>query len=175
MIHKQEELEQLELEQALAMSLLAEEERLKQVRYEVKNSPDEDDEVVEQQYQSESKQNSLNVSTTDTVKFSDDSKDSKPQPAKAKLKPTTQQDNEHAYADPKPLKLAGFGSPLKALPAISKGQKQDVLSEMSKSFNEKKKKTEQAFSKNSRQLNDSRNKQVDACTRCNSSNMFIVN
>jgi hypothetical protein len=42
MIHKQEEMEQLELEQALALSLLAEEERLRRARVEAKNSSADD-------------------------------------------------------------------------------------------------------------------------------------
>ena len=42
MIHKQEEVEQLELEQALAMSLLAEGERLRMARVEAKSRPDDD-------------------------------------------------------------------------------------------------------------------------------------
>lgn len=42
MIHKQEEMEQLELEQALALSLLAEEERLRRARVEAKSSAAED-------------------------------------------------------------------------------------------------------------------------------------
>jgi hypothetical protein len=40
LIHKQEEMEQLELEQALALSLLAEEERLRKARVEAKGGGD---------------------------------------------------------------------------------------------------------------------------------------
>lgn len=161
LIHKQEELEQLELEQAMAMSLLAEEERLKQARYDVKNTPDdEEEEIIHQSFQSESKQSNPNISTTDTTKFSDDDKTrEQKQSTKAKLKPTTQGGSDHTYADPKPLKFGGFGSPLKALPSISKSQKQENLSELNRNYNEKKKKTEQTFNKNSKLLSESRMKQ----------------
>lgn len=174
MIHKQEELEQLELEQALSMSLLAEEERLKRARLEVKNSPDDDEEQGEaatvkarHQEQAEAKIcDSPTLSYARSSKGGDDGAkgggDHKQQtPSKAKLRPTDVP-AEHAYADPKPLKLGGggLGSPLKALPSISKAQRLENLTEMNKSYNEKKKKTEQAFSRNSRQLNDSKQKQV---------------
>lgn len=170
MIHKQEELEQLELEQALAMSLMAEEERLKQARMEVKNSPD-DDEVEEHESvtvtarheeQAEAKRSSsptLNYVGASKSGDEDAKRDAKqPTPSKAKLRPT-ETVCEHTYADPKPLKMGGLGSPMKALPSISKAKKIENLTEMNKSYNEKKKKTEQAFSKNSRQLYDSKQKQ----------------
>mmetsp|Transcript_27387 Transcript_27387/g.51188 ORF Transcript_27387/g.51188 Transcript_27387/m.51188 type:complete len:360 (+) Transcript_27387:110-1189(+) len=172
MIHKQEELEQLELEQALAMSLMAEEERLKQARMEVKNSPDDDEEEQESvtvqarhEEQAEAKRSSsptmsysrASKSGDEDVKSDRDVK--QPTPSKAKLRPT-ETVSEHTYADPKPLKMGGLGSPMKALPSISKAKKIENLTEMNKSYNEKKKKTEQAFSKNSRQLFDSKQKQV---------------
>jgi hypothetical protein len=43
LMHRQEELEQLELEQALAMSLMAEEEKIKMIRQEAKLSAQERD------------------------------------------------------------------------------------------------------------------------------------
>ena len=165
--------EQLDLEQALTMSLLAEEQRLKQARAEFKSAPDDDEEgqgEQQQQQQAEAKQSNPNVSTTDTSKFSEagSSKDSdcdrkqpsSSSPTKAKMRPLSDATSEHTYADPKPLKMTGFGSPMKALPSISKAQQQENLTEMNKSYNEKKKKTEQAFSKNSRQMNDNRSRQV---------------
>lgn len=163
MIHKQEELEQLELEQALAMSLMAEEERLKQARIEVKCCPDDDEDEqeatagnVKHQEHAEAKSSSSNSraakSGDDGVKGGGGDHKS---PSKAKLKPT-ENVSDHTYADPKPLKMGGLGSPMKALPSISKAQKLENLTEMNKNYNEKKKKTEQAFSKNSRQLNDSK-------------------
>ena len=168
MIHKQEELEQLELEQALAMSLMAEEERLKQARLEVKNSPDDEDEDeggMNAGHQADAKQSSSHKAKPAQTSFKggDDSKDSDRKmqtPTKAKLKATENPVGEHTYADPKPLKMTGFGSPMKALPSISKAQKQENLTQMNRSYNEMKKKTEQAFSKNSRQLSENRNKQV---------------
>lgn len=173
LIHKQEELEQLNLEQALAMSLIAEEERIKQARLEFKNAPDDDEEEEEEhQQQAEAKQSSsLNMTTTETSKFSEGSKDSdsdrKQQvPSKIKLKPSSNAGDQHTYADPKPLKMSGFGSPMKALPSISKAKKQENLTEMNRSFNEKKKKAEQAFTKNSRQLSDSRSRHVSVLVHC---------
>lgn len=164
MIHKQEELEQLELEQALSMSLAAEQERLRRARIDVKNTPD--DEEAEEQgqgHQSESKSSHSGSSTDSSKQFESKQFESKQHATKAKLRPSENLSGEqHTYADPKPLKLGGgFGSPMKALPSISKAQKQESLTEMSKSYNEKKKKAEIAFSKNSQQLNEKKLQQEE--------------
>lgn len=165
MLHKQEELEQLDMEQALALSLMAEEERLRQARIEVKSSPDDEDEDYEssRREKSESKHDS-DVRSRGSKHESGGDKESPSEKleskssgtSKAKLKPTERSMADQTFADPKPLKMTGLDSPLKALPSISKKKKQDDLVEMNRSYNERKKKAEQTFSKNVQLMTESK-------------------
>ena len=130
MIHKQEEMEQLELEQALSMSLMVEEERLRQARVEAKNAPDDDDDrglaAKDNAEQSDAKDSRASVEAS-SAKGSKGSSSSSGNEAAASA-PT--------FADPKPLRNAPGGlsmSPMKALPPIGAGKK-PTLQELSLNY-----------------------------------------
>lgn len=103
MLQKQEELEQIELEKALALSLLAEEERVKVMRQEMKQSGEKEEEEGSAAEEKSGQQ--LAESKTCVDRKQSESKRVPVQPSASE------------FADPKPLKLGGLGG-AKALPPI---------------------------------------------------------
>ena len=122
MIHKQEELEQLELEQALAMSLLAEGERLRMARVEAKSRPDDDgDDDKGMPHECDAKPSRSGDTSADKTR---------------KGSPPPEHVEEGGGGDPKPIRAGPGGlslSPLKALPPIGAGKKPS-LTELSTNY-----------------------------------------
>lgn len=135
LIHKQEEMEQLELEQALAMSLMAEEERIRRARIEAKNAPDESEDE-----RHASAKGGPDESDAKASRSSDSVSGAFAKASKASSAASFSQESMSsvAFADPKPIRGAPGGmslSPMKTLPPIGGGSlNKPSLTELSMNY-----------------------------------------
>lgn len=149
LLHRREELEQADLEAALAMSLALEEERIRLLRVEAKKS-----QVVESEFPSEASGRVAEAKEARPIdtpsKRSAGTKATNPDdskiPATGHVKPLTSprnQNNSSTFADPKPLR----SKDLKPLPAISK---------MSAELEDRRKQAEELLQRNAEQFVEKR-------------------
>lgn len=157
LIHRQEELEHAELERALMLSLIAEEERLQSLMIDAKSMPEDDHKEFASSEPAESK--FADEKQSFSVKESSENKDSKKTPKK--LAPTAAPSSTlpDSLADIKPLKLK---TELKPLPGIkASATPASTPMDLAQDLMEKKKLAEQTIKKGFEQLQGQRKNEED--------------
>eukprot|EP01040_Poterioochromonas_malhamensis_P010372 gene10372-11287_t len=152
LIHRQEELEHAELERALLLSLIAEEERLQAMMIDAKTGPDDVTATADRKESNDEVADSKaseKPSAKDTAPVTSEAKRT---PKKLPTSSSTPSSLPDSFADIKPLKLK---SDLKPLPSI-KATSSQATSELVQDLLEKKKVTEQTIKKGLEQLQGQR-------------------
>lgn len=152
LLHRQEELEHAELERALMLSLIAEEERLTAMMIDAKASPDDHTYAVADKKDSDEVSDSKGVADKATTSAKD-SGEAKKTPKKLPATSSSSSTLPDSFADIKPLKLK---TDLKPLPSIKATSSSSNSSEMVQDLLEKKKVTEATIKKGYEQLQGQR-------------------